>query len=86
MYRQCADDKAVHLIIAFSFPVKLEKKNTALPSHSYLSRRHAEKSRQCLKPCSLSCVWRLCNDICKIFLTSSAFTETGSNIWTHDIS
>lgn len=26
MYRQCADDKAVHLIIAFSFPVKLEKK------------------------------------------------------------
>lgn len=25
MYRQCVDDKAVHLIIAISFPVKLEK-------------------------------------------------------------
>lgn len=25
MYRQCVDDEAVHLIIAISFPVKLEK-------------------------------------------------------------
>lgn len=30
MYRQCVDDEAVHLIIAISFPVKLEK-NTVLP-------------------------------------------------------
>lgn len=45
MYRQRVDDKAVHLIIAISFPVKLEK-NTVLPSHSYLSKRRAKKSRQ----------------------------------------
>lgn len=78
------DDKAVHLIIGISFPVKLEKNSF---THSYLSKRRAEKEQaNYLSPIPLSCVWHLCIDICKIFLTSSAFTEIGSNTWTHDIS
>lgn len=78
MYRLCVGDKAVHLIIAISFSAKAGK-NTEFYTDVVICPDD-------LHAVPISFVWYLCNDICKIFLTSCAFAEIGSNIWIHDIS